>query len=132
MKKIIVAAAALMKDGKIFIAQRPASKLPPLVWEFPGGKPESGETLQQALRRELQEELHIDTIVGDFVMQTTHQYDFAEIELNLFKVTMVDPNAAIRDEEHHATAWVNLSELDKYDFAAADKAIVAYLQKNGL
>ena len=132
MKKIIVAAAALMKNGKIFIAQRPATKLPPLVWEFPGGKPESGQTLQQALRLVLLQALHIDAIVGDFVIQPTYQYDFAQIELNLFKVTMVDSNAAIRDEEHHATAWVNLSELDKYDFAAADKAIVAYLQKNGL
>lgn len=128
MKKIVVAAAALVKDHKLFIAQRPAHKLPPLVWEFPGGKPESGETLQQALRRELQEELHIDTMVGDFIMQVKHEYDFAEVEINLFWVAMANPDDEIVDEEHAATAWVGVDELDEYDFAEADVELLDVLK----
>ena len=131
MKKITVAAAALVRDNKLFIAQRPATKLPPLVWEFPGGKPEACETLPQALRRELQEELNIDTIVGDFIMKVTHNYDFAQVEINLYWVTMVNENDTIVDTEHAQTAWISLDELDNYEFAQADVALIEKLREIG-
>ena len=132
MKKIIVAAAALIQNNKIFIAQRPADKLPPLVWEFPGGKPETNETLQEALHRELMEELHIDTNIGNFIIQTKHLYDFAEVEINLFWATMKNPNATIVDNEHPNTAWVTINELDNYKFADADIPLVKHLKQIGI
>ena len=131
MKKIVVAAAALIKNNKLFIAQRPADKLPPLVWEFPGGKPEAGETLPQALRRELQEELHIDTRIGDFIMKVNHIYDFAEVEINLFWAKMANENQTIIDNEHVATAWIDFKELDHYEFAAADIDLIKKLKEIG-
>ena len=131
MKKIIVAAAALVKNNKLFIAQRPATKLPPLVWEFPGGKPEEGETLPQALRRELQEELQIETIIGDFIMRVTHNYDFAQVEINLFWVTMANENDTIIDTEHPQTAWITLDEIDNYEFAQADIELIEKLREIG-
>lgn len=131
MKKITVAAAALVKDNKLFIAQRPATKLPPLAWEFPGGKPEEGETLPQALRRELQEELQIDTIIGDFIMKVTHNYDFAQVEINLFWATMANPNDTIIDTEHTQTAWITLDEIDNYEFAQADVELIEKLREIG-
>ena len=131
MKKITVAAAALVRDNKLFIAQRPDTKLPPLVGEFPGGKPEEGETLQQALRRELQEELQIDTIIGDFIMQVTHNYDFAQVEINLFWASMVNENDTIVDTEHAQTAWISLEEIDNYEFAQADIELIEKLRAIG-
>lgn len=132
MKKIIVAAAALINNNKIFIAQRPANKLPPLVWEFPGGKPEADETLPQALKRELLEELRIETEIGELITKTSHQYDFAEVEINLYWAKMLNPNAKIVDNEHPQTAWIHLNEADKYTFADADIPLIEHLKKIGL
>ena len=65
-----VSAGIIVRNGKIFIAQRPEGKPLPNVWEFPGGKLEPGETLPQCLKRELKEELDVDAEIGEFIMNT--------------------------------------------------------------
>ena len=125
---VTVAAAIIIRNGKIFIAQRPATKKPPLRWEFPGGKQETGETLPQTLHRELNEELKIDAKIGDFFMKTTHSYEFGNIEMNCYFAS-VAPETTITSNEHAATAWVTPQEMQNYDFADADKPVVAALQK---
>ncbi len=129
MKEISVVAAMLCKGNKVFIARRPGNKLPALVWEFPGGKIEKGETLQQALQRELREELGIETKIADFVAQNIHVYDFAKVTINLFKAYLINENDTITDNEHVATAWVNVDELDNYEFAQADIPLIPSVKK---
>ncbi len=129
MKRI--AAALLVKNGKLFIAKRPEGKTLAHYWEFPGGKQEEGETLQQTLQRELQEELGIETIVGDFFMQSIYDYDFGQVQINCFWVKLCDETAFVCSNEHEDTAWIDLNELKNYRFAPADVAIVKALEKIG-
>ena len=115
----VVAAALLIRNGKLFIAQRPEGKTLAHYWEFPGGKQEAGETLAQTLRRELREELNIDAEVGNFFMQSVYDYDFGQIQMNCFWAKVND-TADVRSNEHEATAWVGPEELKNYRFAPAD------------
>lgn len=123
-----VAAAIIVRNGKIFIAQRPEGKSLAHHWEFPGGKLEEGETLPQCLKRELREELNIDADVGEYFMISTYDYEFGTIALNAFWVT-VKGNGEVKSNEHENTAWVSPQELDNYKFAPADMPIVAKLKE---
>lgn len=125
----IISAGIISCNGKILIAQRSRHKVPPLMWEFPGGKLEAGETLQQCLKREIKEELNLDIEVGDLYMTTCHQYEFGSFELNVY-------SAQSRTQEvgelnsHEAVRWIDISELDNFEFSAADLPIVEKLKKS--
>lgn len=123
-----VAAAILIRDKKIFIAQRPEGKSLAHFWEFPGGKQEPDETLPECLHRELSEELNIDAQIGDFFMTSSFSYDFGTIELHSYFAT-VSPDQQVISNEHENTAWVTPEELSNYNFAPADVEIVAALSK---
>lgn len=125
---ITVAAAIIIKNGKIFIAKRPEGKSLAHHWEFPGGKQEPGETLPQTLHRELNEELEIDAQIGDFFMKSVYQYDFATIEIHCYFAT-VAPETEIISNEHEATTWAAPEELSNYTFAPADIPIVDKLKE---
>lgn len=122
----IVAAAVIVRDGKIFIARRPEGKSLAHHWEFPGGKQEPGETLPKCLKRELREELGIDAEIGDFFMKSTFCYDFDTIELHCYFAS-VAPGTEITSNEHEQTAWAAPQELRNYNFAPADIPIIERL-----
>ena len=120
-----VTAAILEKDGNILIARRRKGRTLGGKWEFPGGKIEPGETPQGCLRRELKEEFDIETEVGDFFCSSKFKYGFIPIELLVYKVKYISGDFKVN--EHDDAKWVNLHELNGYDFMAADKPVVRRL-----
>lgn len=126
MKK--VSAGIVCRNGKILICQRPKGKSLAGFWEFPGGKLEEGESLQDCLKRELKEELDIEVAVGDFFMESVYQYEFGEISLNAYFATLsADQEPVLK--EHPQLAWINPKDLGAYAFAPADLPIVEALKK---
>lgn len=118
--------AALIWDGDRFlICQRPAHKQRGLLWEFVGGKVESGETRQKALVRECQEELGITLDVGDVFYQVDHVYPDITIHLTLFHATIAQGTPKLL--EHNDLRWITVPEMGDYAFCPADTEILAQI-----
>lgn len=129
MKKYIkVVGAVIVKDGKILCAQRNEHTSLPLMWEFPGGKIERNETSEEALIRELMEEMQCEISVGKKIVTTVHEYDFATIELTTFYAEMLNDQIVL--EEHVDMKWLTPSELDTIKWAPADVEAVKKIMKN--
>ena len=115
--------AALIWDGdKFMICQRPAHKARALLWEFVGGKVEPGETKEQALIRECQEELAITLSVGDVFMDVIHEYPDITVHLTLFNATIAD--GIPQKLEHNDIKWITPAEISNYNFCPADEEIL--------
>ena len=127
MKITEVVAALIWKDGKFMICQRPAHKTRGLLWEFVGGKVESGETKEQALIRECTEELDVLISVGDVFMDVLHEYPDLTVHLTLFNASIAE--GVPKKLEHNDIRWIIPSEISHYEFCPADEAILARIQK---
>lgn len=123
-----VTAAVIEKDGKILIAKRRIGDRHGGRWEFPGGKIDFGETPEECLRRELREELGIESEVGEFICKSTFTYMFVPIELLVYKVRYISGEFQALD--HDELRWVMPSELNTYDFVKADVRVVKKLMKD--
>ena len=122
--KITEVVAALIRQGdKFMICQRPAHKARGLLWEFVGGKVEPGETKEQALIRECQEELAITLSVGDVFMDVIHEYPDLTVHLTLFNATITEGEP--QRLEHNDILWITPSEIPNYEFCPADEEILA-------
>jgi 8-oxo-dGTP diphosphatase len=119
--RITVVAGVIERDGKILITRRRAGTHLAGLWEFPGGKPESGETLDEALRREIAEELGADVSVGPPLETIDWQYPDKSVRLIFFR-------CGIRGEPHplegQEMAWVAPADLRRYEFPPADAALL--------
>lgn len=117
-----VVAALVWDNDKFMICQRPAHKARPLLWEFVGGKVEPGETKEQALVRECQEELAITLSVGDVFMAVVHEYPDITIRLTLFNATIAE--GVPQKLEHNDIQWITPEEIPNYNFCPADEEIL--------
>ena len=114
--------AGLIHDGKRFlICQRPAHKARALQWEFPGGKIEAGESGEEALIREIREELDAQLVVEKKLMDVVHDYPDLSVHLTLYMASAkTDPRAL----EHNDIRWITAEEIPDYDFCPADRAFL--------
>ena len=117
-----VVAALIWENDKFMICQRPAHKARGLLWEFVGGKVESGETKEQALIRECQEELAVTLSVGDVFMDVVHEYPDLMVHLTLFNA-VIDEGVP-QKLEHNDIKWITPSEILNYNFCPADEEIL--------
>jgi 8-oxo-dGTP diphosphatase len=122
---IDVTAAILVKDGKVLIAKRKSSDKLPDKWEFPGGKVEAGETPQECLKREIQEEFGIDVSVGEFLGESVYHSNHGSIRLLAYLARWQAGNLSLKD--HADYAWVMYDQLEEFDFAPADLPFVEKL-----
>ena len=123
---IEVVAALIWRDGKFLICQRPANKKRALLWEFVGGKVESGETKEQALIRECLEELALPIAPADVFMEVTHVYPDVTVHLTLFNATAEGEPHKL---EHNDIKWIAPSQIDDYQFCPADKDILQKIKE---
>lgn len=129
MKTVLVSAVALIDvDGRILIAQRPEGKAMAGLWEFPGGKVETGETPEAALIRELHEELGIDTWQSCLAPLTfaSHAYPDFHLLMPLFVCRKWEGTPISR--ENQQLKWVRVTELKNYDMPAADLPLIPVLR----
>jgi 8-oxo-dGTP diphosphatase len=118
---IRVVAGVLERDGKYLITQRRAAAVLPLMWEFPGGRVEAGETDQQALKRELFHRLGAGIEVGKLISFVSHPYEHYVVDLFLYECTLVT-EAPLESRAVNAFKWVASADFDQYPFTPADEA----------
>ena len=131
MKKIEVVAGIIFFEDQILCVQRPKNKLQYISekFEFPGGKIEKGETKEEALQRELFEELSIAVNIQSFYLTVVHEYP--DFELTMYSFICEVETKKLTLNEHIRLEWLKLNELQKLDWAAADIPIVDKLLSNG-
>lgn len=123
----VVAAIITNEEGEILITQRNLKKAQGGLWEFPGGKIESGETREQAIVREIKEELTIDIKVDKYLDEKV--FNYPDKDINLIAIKCVKVNGEIKLMEHEDYKWVHANDLSNFNFAPADKFIVDTLMQ---
>ena len=125
--KQIGVAVIVNAEGKVLIDRRKAGGEMGGLWEFPGGKIESGETVAECIKREIKEELDIEILVGDRLTTITHDYQTFKVSLyvHLCQHVSGDPQPLECEEIH----WVDVSSMNRYHFPQANAQIISLLQQ---
>jgi 8-oxo-dGTP diphosphatase len=122
---IRVVAAVIERDGRYLITQRRASAMLPLLWEFPGGRVEPGETDQVALQRELTHRLGAKVKVGQLISFVNHPYDRYGVDLFLYSCGL--ETEALEKRMVNDFRWVTSDEFETFPFTPADEASMSKL-----
>jgi 8-oxo-dGTP diphosphatase len=120
-----VAVAVIVREDQVLLSKRPRGKKHAGLWEFPGGKFESGEDLGQALKREIMEELGVEVLSYKALMAIPHSYPDYAVNLRVAMVTEFfgEPHG----RENQEIAWIALDQLSEYSFPQANQAILGRL-----
>ena len=133
MKELFVVAAIIKKDNKILATQRGYGEFEGL-WEFPGGKIEDGETKEEALVREIKEELNADIIVEKFALDLEWQYPNFYLYMSCFECVLSCFECVLESDiellEHMGARWLSLDELDTVEWIQADIKAVNYIKES--
>ena len=121
MKTVKVVAAVIREDNRIFATQRGYGEFKD-GWEFPGGKVEAGETPQEALVREIHEELDTDIQVGELIETVEYDYSTFHLSMDCFWATVISGDLVLR--EHEAAKWLTKETLNSVDWLDADRGLV--------
>lgn len=127
MKHVHVAVGVIMRDQSIFVCRRADDAHQGGLWEFPGGKVEASETPEQALARELFEEVDINTHSCEHLIEIAHEYTDKAVHLHVYTVS--DFSGEPKGKEGQPSEWRELNTLDYSDFPAANKAIIDALRQ---
>lgn len=121
MKTINVVAAVIMKEGKVFATQRGYGEFKD-GWEFPGGKVEVGESPEEALRREIREELEVEVNVGDLIDTIEYDYPAFHLSMKCYACTIAGGSPHLL--EHEAARWLSADQLDSVAWLPADITLI--------
>ncbi len=123
---IEVTAAVIQKDNEVLICQRPANKSCEYLWEFPGGKVEPGETKEQCIVRECQEELGVLLKVQQKITDVVYKYVDRTIHLHFYLCSIC--SGVPEQKEHAAFRWISREEISDYIFCPADQKMLSATQ----
>ena len=126
LKTVEVVAAIIQHEGEVFATQRGYGEFKD-GWEFPGGKMETGETPQQALKREIMEELDTEITVGELLTTVEYDYPKFHLKMNCFLCTVASGKLTLK--EHEAAKWLKKENIDSVDWLPADLIVVEKLKK---
>jgi len=126
LRHVRVVAAVIAREDRYLITQRRAAAVLPLMWEFPGGRVEEGESDEEALRREVRGRLDVDIEVGACIARRTHVYDGYSVDLALYQAFLQE-EAEPRPVRVADCRWVRSRDFDAYPFPAADQATMDLL-----
>jgi 8-oxo-dGTP diphosphatase len=126
-KDIHVVGAVIFKDNKILCAQRGPEKSLPFLWEFPGGKIEKGEKSEEALKREIYEEMQCAIEIGERIEHTVYDYDFGIVHLTTYHCKLIEGEPVLT--EHSAIKWLSPDELHNLEWAPADIPTIEKIEK---
>lgn len=124
-----VTAAIIRKGEKILICQRAADDECALLWEFPGGKRENGETLEECIVREIREELGLNIRVIDIFMESIYRFNGNEVHFTVYNAEITGGQLSIN--VHNDVKWVTVDEIGRYNFMPADIEFVQRLTGEG-
>ena len=125
--KIVGTAIIVNKKGEILVGKRPQGKALAGMWEFPGGKQEDGETVEQCIMREIYEELNVHCSVGDFLLTVFKSYEHGDFKLMVYKAS-IDDIEFLKANVHEELRWVKPENMIVEEFPPADVEIIEYLR----